>query len=381
MPSNHAILSPSAAHRWLHCTAAPRLEEHIEDGGSDFAAEGSLAHAICALKLKKALHEDHAEELEEIAQLRDKFYSEEMEHFTDDYANYVLDKYATSRHHTGDARLWVEHRIDFARWIPDGFGTADAVIVADDTLEVVDFKYGKGVEVSATSNPQMMIYALGAYAVASFAYDIHKVRMTIYQPRLNHVDTYEMQVVDLLAWASAVLKPKAREAYEGGGEQVPGDWCRFCKAKGHCRALAKHVVEATSGDPRLLTAAEIAEKVLPVLDTVRTWLKGVEDYALNEALLGTKFPGFKLVEGRSIRKITDPDACLDALRAAGYAEQAVVRPPELRTITDLEKIVGRKAFAEICGEFIEKPQGKPTLVPESDKRPAWSSAASDFANF
>lgn len=369
--AGHALLSPSAAHRWLNCTAAPRLEENIADSGSTFAEEGTLAHAYCAKHLKGFLGLPTADEDAEIKQLFDKYHTGEMDEYTDTYKTIVLEKYNAARAKTPDAQLLVEVKLDFSEWMPEAFGTADAVIIADGTMEIIDFKYGKGVKVSAVKNPQMQIYALGAYSQFSFEYNIQRVRMTIVQPRIDNLSEYELSTVDLLAWATYQLMPKAKEAFEGKGHQMPGEWCQFCKVKATCKALADLTFTAVEQhpDPKTISPEEMASRVLPMLDTIKTWIKGVDEYTLEQALNGQKYQGFKLVAGRSVRKITDQEAVMGALSKAEFAEDAYMKPRELKTITDLEKIIGKKRFAEICGEWIDKPQGKPTLVPESDKRP------------
>lgn len=376
----HALLSPSAAHRWLHCTAAPRLEANVIDEGSSFALEGTLAHAYCALKLKQYMDWPTDSEVEEINQLNAQYHTGEMDEYTDTYKTIVLEKYNAARVATPDARLLVETRLDFSEYIPDAFGTADAIIIADGVMEVIDFKYGKGVKVSAYKNPQMLIYALGAYDRFSFDYRIERVRMTIVQPRIDNLSEYEISVSDLMAWVDTELKPKAQQAYEGNGPQVPGEWCQFCKVKSSCRALTERCKQTAEKypDPKLLSADELATAVLPILPTIKTWLTGVEDYALQQALSGVQLPGWKLVEGRSNRKIIDPEAAAVALNQAGYKTAEIYKPQELRTITELEKLTGKKQFAAICGDYIDKPQGKPTLAPESDKRPAIDPAADDF---
>jgi len=381
MPGQHALLSPSAAHRWLNCTAAPRLEAGQPDAGSDYAREGTLAHAYCAKHLKTYLGQSTTAEDKEIAEYFDQYHTGEMDEYTDTYRTIVLERFNAARAHTADAQLLVEVRLDFSRWVPDAFGTGDAAIIADGILDIIDFKYGKGVRVEAQDNPQMKIYALGAYEAYSFEYNIQRVRMTIVQPRLDNLSTAEMSVEDLLAWADTELAPKAKQAYAGDGPQVPGDWCQFCKVKHACKALAKTCMEPaiTKPNPNLLTPAELARDVLPLLDTVATWLKGVQEYTLAQALAGTEYPGFKLVAGRSNRKITDTEAAKKALLDAGFAEDAIMKPQEMRGITDLEKVVGKKRFGVICKDWIVKPQGKPTLVPESDSRAAYDPAADDFA--
>ena len=376
----HALLSPSAAHRWINCTAAPRLEADVEDKGSDYAAEGTLAHAYCAQKLKAFLGLPTEAEAKEIAELYDRYHTGEMDEYTDTYKTIVLEKFNAARAITKDAQLLIETRLDFSEYVPDAFGTADAIIIADGTMEVIDFKYGKGVKVSAVDNPQMKIYALGAYERFSFEYKIDRVRMTIIQPRIENLSDDELSVSELMAWTDTVLVPKAKQAYKGDGPQIPGDWCQFCKVKSHCRALTTQCVAAAKNhpDPKLISADELATEVLPILATVKTWLAGVEDYALQQALSGVQLQGWKIVEGRSVRKITDQDGAALALNKAGYKTTEIYKPQELRTITDLEKLTGKKQFAVICGEYIDKPQGKPTLAPESDKRPAIDPLADDF---
>lgn len=378
----HALLSPSAAHRWLHCTAAPRLEENVPDAGSEYAAEGTLAHAYCAKKLKAKLGLPTDGEDAEIAQYA-KYHTGEMDEYTDTYVTIVLEKYNEARTKTKDAQLLVETRLDFSTFIPDAFGTGDAVIIADGTMEIIDFKYGKGVKVSAVNNPQMQIYALGAYDKFNFEYRIDRVRMTIVQPRIDNLSEYELDVPELIAWTNEKLIPAAKMAYDGKGQQNPGEWCQFCKVKHTCRALAMHCLAGANADAKLLTADELAKQILPQLPVIKTWLAGVEDYALQQALSGVTLPGWKLVEGRSVRKIVDQDGAAAALNKLGYEATEIYKPQELRTITELEKMVGKKLFGEACGQYIDKPQGKPTLAPLSDKRQPidpTAAAANDFSS-
>ncbi len=381
MPGQHAILSPSAAHRWMNCTAAPRLEEHAEDKGSSYAEEGSLAHAYCALKLKEFLGRDVTGEKAEIAELNDTYHTGEMNEYTDTYFTIVMEKYNAARQKTRDAQLLVEVRLDFSKYIPDGFGTGDAIIIADGCLEIIDFKYGKGVKVSAVENPQMKIYALGAYEAYNFEYNIDRVKMTIVQPRIDNLSEFEITVDDLEAWATNELAPKAKEAFGPDGKQLPGEWCQFCKVKAQCKALAATCIKTATehADPKLVSVEEMATIVLPQIATIKTWLAGIEEYVLQQALYGTNYPGYKIVAGRSIRKITDPEAVMKLLEDNGFARDTFVKPTELCTITDLEKLIGKKRFGELCNDYIEKPQGKPTLAPESDKRPAFNAAADDFS--
>lgn len=378
MPGQHALLSPSSAHRWLHCTPAPRLEATEEEKSSSFADEGTLAHAICAMKLKLWLKQPTADEEIEVARYA-KYHTGEMDDYTDTYVSIVLEKYAKAKQKTKDAKLLIETRLDFTEFIPESFGTGDAVIIADGTMEVIDFKYGKGVRVEAYQNPQMMIYALGALSKFSFDYRIDNVKMTIVQPRIDNISEYELHITDLWEWAEFTLRPKAKMAYKGEGEQKPGDWCQFCKVKARCRKLAKLADESCNWhtDPRLISKEEM-EGLLPQLPVIKTWLTGVEEFALEQALGGTSFKGYKVVEGRSIRKIAEPEVVACILNSEGYSDEAIFKPEELKGISDLEKVVGKKKFNELCGEYIVKPQGKPTLVPESDKRPPLNAAADDF---
>lgn len=377
----HALLSPSAAHRWINCAAAPRLEANVEDSGSSYAAEGTLAHAYCAKKLKEYIGLPTDGEQEEIAALNEQYHTGEMDEYTDTYKVIVLEKLNEALAKTKDAQLLIETRLDFSEYVPGAFGTADAIIIADGCMEVIDFKYGKGVRVSAEHNPQMMIYALGAYDRFSFDYRIERVRMTIVQPRIDNLSEYELSVSELMQWTDETLRPAAKAAYDGRGPQHPGEWCHFCKVKSSCRALANQCTQmAEDYAGKILTAEELAKDVLPRLATVKTWLAGIEDYALQQALAGVELPGWKLVEGRSVWKITDQDGAAAALNKAGYKTTEIYKPQELKTITELKKLAGKKQFAAICGEYIEKPQGKPTLAPESDKRAAINPMLDDFKN-
>lgn len=379
MAGKHAILSPSAAHRWMNCTAAPLLEKDVQDVSSTFAEEGTLAHAYCAKKLKEFLGLEVKEENQEIADLYDQYHSGEMDEYTDTYKTIVLEKFNAARKKTKDAQLLVEVKLDFSHYIPEAFGTSDAVIIADGVMEVIDFKYGKGVKVSAVENPQMMIYALGAWDLFNFEYNISKVRMTIVQPRIDNLSEFEISASDLINWAVDELQPKAKEAY-AGGTQKAGAWCQFCKVKASCKALATTCINAQQAhtDPRLISKEDMERTILPLLSTFKTWLTGVEEYSLQQALDGVQYQGFKIVAGRSVRKITDPSAVMELLGKEGFAKESYLKPTELRSITDLEKLIGKKRFGTLCADYINKPQGKPTLVPETDKRPAFNQAADDF---
>ena len=374
----HALLSPSAAHRWMNCTAAPRLEADAPDVETEFAQEGTLAHAYCAKKLKTFLGLDTTAEDKEIEQLQ-RYHTGEMDEYTDTYKTIVIEKFNEARKHTSDAKLLVEVKLDFSTFIPDAYGTADAVIIADNVIEIIDFKYGKGVKVSAVENEQMKIYALGAYLKYNFEYIIDEVKMTIVQPRIDNLSEFEIDVENLLDWAENELTPKAREAYTGG-KQNPGNWCQFCKVKAQCKALAEKCVTVAKANetPGLLNPETIATEVLPWLPMVKSWATSMEEFALKQALDGVTFPGYKLVEGRSVRKITDEGAVISILAKQGYDESEYMKPSTLCGIGDLEKLIGKKAFSSLCADYIIKPAGKPTLVTADDKRPAYNSADNDF---
>ncbi|WP_302612139.1 DUF2800 domain-containing protein [uncultured Muribaculum sp.] len=380
MSGQHALLSPSAAHRWMNCTAAPRLEATMPDKESPYAQEGTLAHAYCAKKLKSFMGLDTKGEEKEIAQLNDKYHTGEMDEYTDTYMTIVLEKFNAARSVTKDAQLLIETRLDFSEYVPEAFGTSDTTIIADGLMEVIDFKYGKGVRVSAVDNEQMKIYALGAYLKHSFEYRIDRVRMAIVQPRIDNLSEFEMSIADLLKWADEELRPKAIEAFGDHGKQNPGEWCQFCKVKCGCNALAEKCTSIAQGnpDPGLIPPKKMAADILPWLAIIKSWVSSMEDYALQQALAGVSYPGYKLVEGRSNRKITDDKAVIALLSKEGYDESEYMKPAVLCGIGDLEKLVGKKRLAAICADYITKPQGKPTLTTADDKRPAYNAAADDF---
>ena len=387
--TGHALLSPSSSHRWIHCTPSARLEEGVPDTGSVYAEEGSCAHALCECGLLRLLEAERGdgytgarrEAEREFEAGRERFYNAEMQEAVDMYVALVWEKYREAVKTTLDAELFVERRLDFGKYIPGSFGTADAIVIADGLMEVVDFKYGKGVEVSATGNTQMMIYALGALDAYSWEYDIRRVRMTIVQPRKANVSEYELGVEDLARWQEEVLSPAARKADRGEGEQQPGEWCRFCKVRARCARLADQATAAYLRHERKETISDTEmPPLLALLPAIKAWAVSVEEYALARAVSGVEFPGWKVVEGRSVRKVADPVTLRQRLLDAGARAEDICKPTELRPIGELEKLVGKKEFARLAEGCVEKPEGKPALVPSSDKRAAknYSTAQADF---
>lgn len=368
--ANHALLSASSSHRWLNCSPSARLCEAYEDKGSDYAAEGTDVHTLCEFRLKQALGVPAESPIENLS-----WYNEEMEDCAAGYAAYVTEILETAKQTCTDPVVMIEQRVDFSRWVQDGFGTADCIVIADGVLNIVDYKHGKGVEVSAEKNPQMMMYALGALEIFDGIYDVDTVRMTIFQPRKSNVSVYEMSKDALLEWANTELAQKAQLAYEGKGEFHCGEWCHFCKAKAECRerakanlALAKYDFEESA----LLDDEEIAD-ILGKVDAF-AWAADVKEYALQQAVSGKEWTGWKLVEGRSNRKYTNDAVVAAAVEGAGFD------PYERKVlgITAMQNKLGKSRFEELLAPYIEKPQGKPTLVPESDKRPAINTAKNDF---
>lgn len=367
----HALLSASSSKQWLNCPPSARLCANIQDRASPYAQQGTDAHELCEYKVLSALgHAGHdpTENLE--------FYDAEMENCTEEYRNFVMEQYEEAKTLCADPLVLVEQRLDFSNWVPDGFGTGDCLIVADEVLHIIDFKYGLGVLVDAEHNPQMMCYALGAIDIYDGIYDIKTVKMTIFQPRRDNVSTCTMTKADLLTWADTILAPTAKLAYEGGGEFKAGDHCTFCKIKATCRKRAEYNLELAKYDfvmPATLEDSEIAA-ILPKVDDLVNWVNDIKEYALGQALSGTHFDGYKVVEGKSNRRYVDADAVASAVVNAGYDPYE----KKLLGITAMTSLLGKTKFNELLGGLIEKPQGKPTLVPESDKRQALNTAIDDF---
>jgi len=360
---NHAILSASSSHRWLHCLPSARLELEFENTSGEAARAGTAAHELSEHKLKKALHIRSKRPVSE-------YDSDEMEECTDDYVAFIMEQVELARKSCTDPIVLIEQRLDFSCYVPDGFGTGDCVIISDDRLHIVDFKYGIGVLVDAENNPQMKLYALGALEIYDSLYDIREVSMTIFQPRRENVSTWTVPVEELKAWAEEELKPKAAKAYQGEGEYIPGPWCTFCRASIRCRARAEEKLKLAQKEfkmPPLLTDSEI-EEILMIIPDLTKWANEITAYATDAAVNhGKEWNGFKVVEGRSVRKYKDEDAVAERAVESGYKD---IYRKSLIPLTEMQKLMGKTKFEEILGSLIVKPPGKPTLVPKTDKRVA-----------
>ena len=404
-PNAHHKTSASAAHRWMACTAAPTFEANFPDGGTSvYAQEGTLAHSFCELYANKYFTVMTKRKFNvELKKLQaDPLYQEEMLRTAEAYLEYLKEKSLT---YPAPPHVVTEKRVDLSDYIPEGFGTCDSIMVGGDTLHITDYKHGKGVPVSAVDNPQMKLYALGALKLYRPVYGdrIKKVSMAIFQPRLSETASEDaMTVEELLAWGESI-KPIAREAYEGPGTFNPGEHCRFCKGKAQCRARAQHFAgfseyqgadiegRMTEADmvareeadclgselPPLLSNEDVA-KLLVEAEGLVAWYKDLQDYATGALLSGDEVPGWKLVEGRSNRAFSNVDDAVNALLEAGY-EEAVIYDRKPKTLSELEKMLGKKTFAELLSGYVVKPKGKPTLAPESDKREAFNAGAAEFA--
>lgn len=382
MPSEHAKLSASGSSRWINCPPSVRLEEQFKDKTSIYAEEGTLAHELAELKLRLELKEitKRTYTLRFNKATKDNpLYSKDMDDYVDVYKEICMEKYLNSKETTTDSIAAVEQRLDFSNYVPDGFGTGDFIVIADGTLEICDLKYGKGVPVSAENNSQMRLYALGAINKFSFLYDIEKVRMTIIQPRLSNISSDEISVNDLLKWAEEVVKPSAELAIKGEGEFKTGSHCKFCKARSVCRARADENLELAKFEFKksdTLSNDEISE-ILEKVDSLVKWASDVKDYALDKALEGQEFKGYKLVEGRSQRKWKDEKAVAQILIDRGFLDN-IIWTKKLTTISNIERAIGKKETERLFKDLIDKPTGKPTLVPLSDKREVYNAAKADF---
>lgn len=396
MPDVHALLSASSSKQWLHCPPSVRLQEGFPNESSVYAAEGTFAHEICEYKVRKYLHERVRRPQSE------EFDTEEIAQITDVYTEFVISTIEKMKENGCEPLAFVEERVNYSHIAPSGFGTADMLIIGKDEngkglLHIVDFKAGKGIFVDADHNSQMMLYAIGALAAYGFIYEIEIVRMSIVQPRLDNISTFECSVQELEEWGESI-KPITKLAYEGKGEQKPGDWCRFCRAKPVCKACADEALALCRKDfldldtgafddtaeesdmtapyqadtqtavfkqPGLIPLSELAE-ILPTLNRISSWIEAVFAFVSSEAINhGIPIPGYKVVEGRSKRVFTDTKAVVDTAVANGYTD---LYKQSLITLTEFEKMMGKKKFNELLGKFVAKPPGKLALVPESDPR-------------
>lgn len=371
MSIKHALLSASSAHRWIACPPSALLSKKFEDASSSFAQEGTDAHTLAQYKLEKLLGLDTKDPTEILS-----FYDEEMNSHAEYYAAFVLEQLEKAKQTCTDPQILIEQKLDFSGYVPDGYGHVDCLIIADGTLTVIDFKYGLGIKVSAERNPQMFCYALGGLALFDGIYDIENVNLIIYQPRRENISEYIISKSELIKWAEEILAPIAQLAIKGEGEYKAGEHCQFCKAKATCRKRAEYNLELAKYDfdePVTLDNDEIADILIKV-DQLVSWVNDVKDYALKEALKGTKFEGFKVVSGRSNRKYTEEDAVADIVIAAGKDPYE----KKLLGITAMTALLGKKTFEDILGGLTFKPPGKPVLVTADDKRPEYNSAYEDF---
>ena len=373
--SGHAFLSPSASHRWLNCPPSAKPCAEVPDASSPYAQQGTDAHSLCAYLVEKALGRDTRDPTGTL-----KYYDAEMQECAEGYASFVMEEYERAKQTCPDTAVLIEQKVDFSPWVKGGTGTADCILLADGMAEVIDYKHGLGIMVSAESeefggNPQLMCYCLGVLEMFDGIYNIDTIKMSIYQPRRENVSTYTMSKADLLQWANGTLAPTALLAQEGKGEFQAGNHCQFCKVKAACRKRAEYNLELARYDfeiPATLEEHEI-DAILLKADQLISWASDVKEYALNQALQGTDYSHFKVVEGRSNRKYTNEDDVAKTVMAAGYDpyEKSILG------ITAMSKLLGKKKFNELLGSLICKPQGKPTLVSKSDKRPAMKNTAQD----
>lgn len=371
MSVKHALLSASSAHKWISCPPSALLSKKYEDASSSFAQEGTDAHTLAQYKLERLLGLDTKDPTESLS-----FYDEEMNSHAEYYAAFVIEQLEKARETCADPQILIEQKLDFSKYVPEGYGHVDCLIISDGTLTVIDYKYGLGIKVSAERNPQMFCYALGGLALFDSIYDIDNIHLIIYQPRRENISEYSISKSELIKWAEEVLAPTAQLAIKGEGEYKAGEHCQFCKAKATCRKRAEYNLELAKYDfevPVTLDNDEIAA-ILTKADELVSWANDVKEYALKEALNGTKFEGFKLVAGRSNRKYTDEAAVADVVIAAGKDPYE----KKLLGITAMTALLGKKTFEDILGGLTFKPPGKPVLVTADDKRPVYNSAFEDF---
>ena len=369
--TKHAYLSASASHRWLACPPSAKLCEDYPNETTTYAQEGTDCHELCAYLVEHALGREVEDPTPHLS-----YYSEEMQECAEQYSQFVLEQLENAKQYCKDPLIFIEQRLDFSRWVERGFGTGDCIIVADTQLQIIDYKHGQGVLVSAENNSQMMCYALGTLSLFESLYNIETISMTIFQPRKANVSTYTPTKSQLLDWADNTLAPTAKLAYEGKGEFKAGNHCQFCLAKSVCRKRAEYNLELAKHDfanPDILSDEEIAA-ILAKIDQLVSWANDVKAYALSQAMAGVVFHGYKLVEGRSTRKFADEHKVAEVAKEAGFNPYE----QKLLGITALTKLMGKKKFDELLGSLVYKPTGKPTLVPNTDKRAELTTAQQDF---
>lgn len=374
----HALLSASGSSRWINCTPSAKLEEKYgKQTTSVYAQEGTLAHEISELYIKHdILHSIDAEEFSHQLEMlmENELFNEEMLSVIPIYVDYCASEYKSAKSQNSEAIMEIEQKLDLTEYVPESFGTADCIIISDGTIEVIDLKYGKGVPVYADANRQLMLYGLGALRKFDVMYDIQNIKLTIVQPRINNISTWQISVKDLMHWAETELKPAAKLAFEGKGEIKAGSWCKFCSVKNQCKALAEQQLEIAKYEfkkPEFLSDDEISD-ILKRAHKFIEWINSIEEYAQTEAYNGNKvWPGFKVVEGISRRKWVDEEKVIDTIysRFPELSDDQIF-DTKLVSISQIEKLLGKKTVQEKLGDVIIKPQGKPTLVPDTDKRPS-----------
>lgn len=370
----HAVLSASGADKWLNCPPSARLEESYPDTSSPYAKEGTLAHEIAEFKARNYFIETlpkrtFTSKLNKFK--KDELYQNEMDEYTESYLEYIKE---VAMKYPSKPYIALEKKIDFSKYVPDGYGTCDCILIHGNDMHIIDFKYGKGVQVSAENNSQLMLYALGALEAYSMLYQIETLHLSIFQPRLDNISCFEISAANLLSWAVGDVEPKAKLAYDGIGDFKAGEHCRFCKAQAQCRAKAESIISVfpVKEEPALLTDDEIG-LILAKAKELVSWSNAVEDYALNAILSGKEIQGWKAVEGRSVRVFSDADKAFEKIVESGTPEEMLYERKPL-SLSQIEKLLGKKEFESIVSSFVIKPQGKPTLAPSDDKRPVFNKA-------
>lgn len=380
---SHALLAASRASRWMNCPPSARLEEKMDESApSKYAEEGTLAHELAEVMLRGRFRLLPADDCtKEVRRLKkNPLYSDEMKTYLDVYLDYVTEQYRVAIQSTPDAVISLEERLDFSRWVEQGFGTGDAIVIADGVMEVIDLKYGKGVEVFAEKNPQLMLYGLGALEAFDMLFGIKTVKLTIVQPRQERIDSWSISAEDLYIWGDEEVKPKAALAYEGKGEMKCGHWCKWCRVKPLCAKMAETNLELAKDEfkePQLLSDDRLVE-VFTQLPMLKDWAESVAEYLLKQALAGKEVPGYKVVEGRTQRKWADEAQVREILSVDHDPSEFMVT--KLAGIPAIEKLL-KKDFQPLLGDLVVIPQGSPTLVPLSDKRPAMNGLSQAKAEF